>query len=235
MTKQVAIVQSNYVPWKGYFDLIHMTDEFILYDDMQYTKRDWRNRNLIKTPNGLLWLTIPVQVKGRYIQRICDTKIDDPAWGKKHWKIISQNYSKARYFKDYRELFERLYLGTNEEYLSRVNYCFIGVVCDILGIKTKLSWSMDYHLPEEEEELRKTERLVALCKAANATHYISGPSARDYIIRELFDREEIELSYMDYAGYPEYPQLYGKFEHGVSVIDLIFNEGPNATKFMKSY
>lgn len=234
MSKKVLIVQSSYIPWKGYFDLVNRADEFILYDDMQYTRRDWRNRNLIKTPNGLLWLTIPVQVKGKYFQRICDTKINDPSWGEKHWKSISQNYSRARYFKDYREFFERLYLGTNEEYLSRVNYMFIREICGILGIATKLTWSMDYHLPAEEG-LRKTERLVALCKAANATHYISGPSARDYIVRELFDREEIELSYMDYAGYPEYPQLYGKFEHGVSIIDLIFNEGPNATKFMKSY
>jgi hypothetical protein len=233
MEKTVVIVQSCYIPWKGYFDLIHKADEFILYDDMQYTKRDWRNRNVIKTPTGLLWLTIPVQVKGKYFQRICDTKIDDPAWGEKHWNRISQNYSKARYFREYRDLFESLYRGTKEEYLSRVNYVFLRAICDLLGIATKLTWSMDYDLTGEQE-LRKTERLVALCKAAKATHYISGPSAKDYIVKELFDREGIMLSYMDYSGYPEYTQQYGKFEHGVSIVDLLFNEGPNARKFMKS-
>jgi len=230
-TKKVAILQSNYIPWKGYFDLINMVDEFILYDDMQYTRRDWRNRNIIKTANGPLWLTIPVDVKGRYFQAIKDTRIQDPSWAGKHWKSISHNYAKAEFFGRYREVFEGLYRECKgEEFLSKVNYRFLKALCGILGIETELTWSMDYDLAEG-----KTERLVSLCTKAGATHYISGPAAKDYIDDDLFSREGITLSYMDYSGYPEYRQFFGEFRHRVSVIDLIFNEGPEAAKFMLSF
>jgi hypothetical protein len=230
MGKKVAIVQSNYIPWKGYFDLINRVDEFILYDDMQYTRRDWRNRNYIKTPNGLEWLTIPVEVKGKYFQKIKETRVSDPAWAAAHWKTITHNYSKARHFRDHRDRFEALYLGNTEDHLSGINYRFINAVCEVLAIRTRVSWSMDYDLVEG-----KTERLVGLCKAAGASEYISGPSARGYIEDHLFEREGITLSYMDYSGYPEYTQLHGAFEHGVTVLDLIFNEGPDATRYMKSF
>lgn len=229
MGKTVAIVQSNYIPWKGYFDLIDRVDEFILYDDMQYTKRDWRNRNLIKTPRGLEWLTIPVEVKGKYLQKIKETRISDPGWTRAHWTTLVQNYSKAKFFSQYRDLLENLYLGCEEEYLSKVNLRFIEAICGILGIGTRLSWSTDYPLREG-----KTERLVGLCAAAGATHYLSGPSARDYMDETLFAREGIGVSYMSYAGYPEYTQLHGAFQHGVAILDLILNEGPHAMRYLKT-
>ena len=112
--KKIAISQSNYIPWKGYFDLINKVDEFILYDDAQFTRRDWRNRNKIKTPNGLQWLTIPVDVKGKYFQKINETRISDKNWGVKHWHQIKQNYSKARSFKKYKDIFEKLYLDCKQ-------------------------------------------------------------------------------------------------------------------------
>ena len=230
MCKKVAIVQSNYIPWKGYFDLINSVDELILYDDMQYTRRDWRNRNKIKTTSGTKWLTIPVQVKGKYFQKIRETLIGDPQWNQQHWKAILHNYSRANYFRDYKDFFEDLYLNFQEKYLSHVNYRFLTSICQILGIKTKLSWSMDYNIVEG-----KTERLVDLCKQAGATEYLSGPAAKDYIDEELFKKEGIKLSYIDYSGYPEYRQLFPQFEHCVSIIDLIFNEGPNAIRYMKSF
>ena len=229
-TKKVAIVQSNYIPWKGYFDLINLVDEFILFDDMQYTRRDWRNRNLIKTPAGLKWLTIPVAVKGNFFQKIQDTTVSDPRWARKHWESIVHNYSKARHFSLYRDGFETLYLDSQETFLSRINYLFLSAICKILGIETKISWSEDYNLSSG-----KTERLVSLCKQSGATTYISGPAARDYIDEALFTDENIALEYMDYSSYPEYTQLSPPFEHGVSIIDLIFNEGPDATKYMKSF
>jgi hypothetical protein len=228
--KKVAILQSNYIPWKGYFDLINMVDEFILYDDVQYTRRDWRNRNIIKTPNGPLWLTIPVEVKGKYYQSIKETLISDREWNRKHWKMIVHNYTKAPHFKDYCSLFEDLYLVSGESHLSQVNYRFLTAICQLLGIKTKLSWSMDYRLVEGQ-----TERLIDLCKQAGATEYISGPAAKNYIDENLFKAEGISLSYIDYSGYPEYPQLYPPFEHKVSIIDLILNTGPDATKYMRSF
>lgn len=231
MGKKAAIVQSCYIPWKGYFDLIHNVDEFILYDDMQYTRRDWRNRNLIKTPQGLQWLTIPVEVKGKFDQKIKDTRISGGGWAKDHWKSIVHNYASAEYFKQYRTVFEKIYLDCEGEgSLSQVNRKFLNLICEILGIQTKISWSMDYELVEG-----KTEKLVGLCKAAGANFYLSGPAAKDYIEESLFREAGIELHYMDYSRYPEYPQLYGKFEQGVSILDLLFNTGPQAANYMKSF
>jgi len=230
MPKKIAILQSNYIPWKGYFDLINSVDEFILYDDMQYTRRDWRNRNKIKTPNGLIWLTIPVDVKGKYYQKIKDTMISDPQWNITHWKSITRNYTKSKFFSEYKDLFEELYLGCQDLLLSNINYKFLIAICDLLKIKTKISWSIDFNLIEG-----KTERLLDLCKQAQATEYISGPAAKDYLQEDMFSQEGIKLTYMDYSSYPEYEQLFPPFEHGVSILDLIFNEGHNANKFMKSF
>ena len=228
--KKIAILQSNYIPWRGYFDIINMVDEFILYDCMQYTRRDWRNRNKIKTSQGLKWITIPVEVKGKYFQKINETKISDKEWGKKHWSIIKQNYSKAHYFNEFKDIFEELYLKCEEEYLSQINYKFIVTICDILGINTKIRWSSEFNLVEG-----KTEKLLGICKDCEADVYLSGPAAKDYFDEELAKKENIQVEWMDYSGYPEYNQLFKPFEHGVTILDLIFNEGTNATKFMKSF
>ena len=230
MGKTVVIVQSNYIPWRGYFDLTNSADELILYDDAQYTIRDWRNRNIIKTPNGPLWLTIPVKVKGKYYQKIKDTKISDHTWNRKHWASIVHNYAKARYFRQYRQTFEDLYRRKSEEFLSEINYRFIVAICRILGINTRISWSMDYELHGN-----KTERLVHLCQQAGATAYLSGPSAKVYLNEDLFTKKGIAVSYMDYSGYRAYMQFYPPFLSQVSVIDLIFNEGPDAANYMKSF
>lgn len=227
--KKVAIVQSCYIPWKGFFDIIAGVDEFILYDDMQYTRRDWRNRNRIKTAQGVNWLTIPVEVKGRYFQKICETRISEPAWRENHWQNLWTNYRKAPFMALYKDVFEQLYLGSDEFFLSKINYEFIVAICKILHIETPITWAMDYKV-----EGSKTDRLVNLCRAANATHYLSGPSAQGYIESEKFFGESIELEYVDYAGYPEYRQLNGPFDHHVSIVDLLFNAGTDAPKFMKN-
>ena len=229
MIKRVAILQSNYIPWKGYFDLIDRVDEFILYDDMQYTRRDWRNRNKIKTPNGLQWLTIPVEVKGKYFQSIKDTKISNKDWQKKHWATITHNYAKAEYFRDYKDIFESLYLGCDETSLSQINYKFIMTINEILNIQTSIKWSSDFDLVDG-----KTERLLGICKDCKATEYISGPAAQGYLDETLFAGEGIQVAWMNYSGYKEYHQLYPPFEHGVSILDLIFNEGQGARQYMRS-
>jgi hypothetical protein len=228
--KKLAVVQSNYIPWKGYFDLIHSADEFILFDDVQYTRRDWRNRNLIKTPHGLEWLTIPVAVKGQYHQKICDTRVSEPGWGAQHWASLQHNYAKAPHFALYEPVFAPLY-RSDERSLSAINRSFIAAICGILGIATRISWSMDYRPLKEG----KTERLVDLCKRTGATEYLSGPMARDYLEPAQFAAAGIALRFFDYAGYPEYPQRFGKFEHGVTVLDLLFNTGPEARRYMKSF
>ena len=228
--KRVAILQSNYIPWKGYFDLINIVDEFILYDDMQYTKRDWRNRNKIQTPNGLQWLSIPVMVKGKYFQKISNTKISDNSWGKKHWDALKQNYSKAQYFKEYKDIFEELYLNNKDEYLSQVNYKFIEAINKILGISTKIGWSGDFNLMDGQ-----SEKLLGICKDCDADIYLSGPAAKDYLDENIFMRNKIKIEWMNYNNYPVYKQLFEPFDHGVTILDLIFNEGENTTKFMKSF
>ena len=225
--KKVAILQSNYIPWKGYFDMINMVDEFILYDDVQYTRSDWRNRNKIKTPKGTAWLTIAV---GKHYEKINETKISDLQWAKSHWATLKQVYGKAPAFKEYKDPFEEFYLNNTEEYLSQINYKLINIVNEILGIQTKISWSTDYDLIEG-----KTARLVNLVQQAGGSEYISGPAAQDYLEEDLFEKENIKVVWMDYSGYPEYNQLFPPFEHGVTVLDLIFNEGANAIKFMKSF
>ena len=227
--KRIAILQSNYIPWKGYFDLINMVDEFIFYDEVQYTKNDWRNRNKIKTPQGIQWLTIPVRQES-LDQKIKDTKISDKKWNIKHWRTISQNYSKSKYFKDYKDIFEELYLTCDEEYLSEINYKFITTINEILEIKTKLSWSSEFELVDGQ-----TEKLLGICKDCNADIYLSGPAAKDYFNEELAKQENIKVEWMDYSGYKEYEQLNPPFEHGVTILDLIFNKGDRAKEFMKSF
>ena len=230
MTKTVAIVQSSYIPWKGYFDLINMVDEFILFDDVQYTRADWRNRNRIKTKQGLLWLTIPVAVKGKYHQAIKDTTIAEPKWPSEHWRSIVAHYTRAPHFREYADTFGPIYEALDEPSLSRVNRRLIEAICAALGITTKISWSMDYEVVEG-----KTERLVELCRQAGATDYLSGPSAQAYMQPELFEAANVRLHYMDYSDYPEYPQIHPPFEHAVSALDLLFCTGPRAREYMKSF
>jgi len=230
MPKTVAIVQSFYIPWKGYFDLINSADELILFDDMQYARRFWNNRNKIKTARGVIWLSIPVQVKGKFHQAIKDTCICDPQWKHKHWETIKRSYAKAAYFKQYQDLFQSLYLGCEESFLSRINYRFLAAICELLGISTRISWSMEYNLAPG-----KTARLVDLCRQAGADIYVTGPTAKSYLQEELFRQAGIGLKYMDYSGYPVYNQLYAPFVHEVSIIDLIFNTGPQASRYLKSF
>ncbi len=229
-TKTVAIVQSCYIPWKGYFDLIKSADEFILLDDVQYTRRDWRNRNRIKTKSGLLWLSIPVEARGHYHDRIRDITVSQRTWGQRHWASIAANYARARYFTTYAPLLRDLYLDDDDVHLSRINFRFLRRICDILGISTKITWSSDY-----EVRPGRTERLVSLCRQVGATRYLSGPSAKDYLETRLFEKEGIDVAFFDYAGYPEYPQLFPPFAHQVSIIDLILNVGPDAPRYMLSF
>jgi WbqC-like protein family len=228
--KRIAIVQSNYIPWKGYFDLINSVDEFMLYDDVQYTRHDWRNRNKIKTAQGVIWLSIPIEVKGRFHQKIREARVSDGNWQATHWKSIAQAYSKTRYFAQYRERVEELYRRPPTQYLSESNHSFLSALCSLLDIHTPLTWSSDYEIVPG-----KTERLVALCQQAGATEYVSGPAAKNYLDETLFAKVGISVQWVDYSDYPEYRQLFPPFEHAVSVIDLLFNEGPHAWRYMKSF
>lgn len=226
--KKIAILQSNYIPWKGYFDLIASVDEFIIYDEMQYTKNDWRNRNKIKTTNGVEWITIPVRIEN-LSQRICDTQVYDKKWVKKHKATLQTNYAKAECFNEVKDFVFGLYeQAEKRDSLSEINYIFIKGICDFLGIETKIKYSSDYDIG-----IGKSERLVNLCKQSNASVYLSGPSAKGYIDSDLFELNQIELEWMDYSGYKVYNQLFLPFEHSVSILDLIFNVGSDSKNFLK--
>lgn len=226
---RVAIIQSSYIPWKGYFDIIRNVDTFIFYDDVQFTRQDWRTRNRIKTANGLAWLSIPA---GSRIDRlICEVELTSSEWQKKHWTSISQSYAKAPWFKSYRELFEPIYLGRKWTSLSELNQHLIQSISrEILKLTTEFRDSREY-----EVEGSRQDRLLNLLMAAGATDYLSGPSASSYIDPAAFAEKSIGLAYQDYSSYPVYPQLHPPFEHYVSVLDLIFNTGPKAADYIWGY
>jgi hypothetical protein len=228
--KTVAIVQSNYIPWKGYFDLINSVDEFILYDIVQYTRRDWRNRNLIKTRQGLHWLTIPVQVKGRYRQAIQETTITDSGWSRRHFETIRHSYRRAPFFDEYEPFLLDLYRESTDMLLSEVNERFLIAICSRLGIRTAISRADPY-----DSARGRNEQLIALCRKSGALRYVSGPGARSYLDEAQFRAAGIDVHWMDYSDYPEYPQLFPPFVHGVSVIDLLLSVGPAAPRYMKSF
>lgn len=217
-----VILQSSYIPWKGYFDLIHDADVFVFYDDVRFTVCDWRTRNRIKTPQGLLWLSVPAGSNRHRL--ICEVALSDPGWQAKHWKTISQNYSKCPYFKHYRPWFEHLYTGRDWHNLSELNQTFIRIIAtELLGIRTEFRDAREF-----DAQGQKQERLLDILGKLGAQRYISGPAAKDYIDPAAFAAAGIELVWKDYSGYPEYPQRFPPFEHAVSILDLLFNVGPAA-------
>lgn len=219
---RVAAVQSNYIPWKGYFDLIHDVDLFVFYDDNQYTSRDWRNRNRVKTAGGAQWLSIPVgHDRDRLIH---DVGIPDPAWQAKHHQTLVQNYGKCAHFARYRGWLDHVYLEQRWDNLSALNHATIRhIASEFLGIATEFADSRRYAAAG-----LKLDRMVDLVAKTGATAYLSGPAAKDYIVPERFQEHGIALEWKDYAGYPEYAQRFPPFEHGVTILDLLFNTGADA-------
>lgn len=212
-----------------------MVDEFILYDEVQFTKRDWRNRNQIKTANGLQWLTVPVKVKGKFFQAINETEISEKSFAKKHWGTISHAYAKAPHFKEYKDTFADLYNSLNEDLLSQVNYKFITTINEVLGIKTKISWSTDYEALEPKlQEESANNRLIDLCSKSGANVYLSGPAAQCYMDISQFNNQGIDVEWMDYSSYKPYEQIHGEFTHYVTVLDLIFNTGKEAINYIRN-
>ena len=224
--KSVAVLQSNYIPWKGYFDIIHDVDLLVFYDDVQFTKNDWRNRNKIKAVGGTQWLTVPVgQSQDRLV---CEVSIADRRWQTKHFKTLCQIYGKTPHFARYRPYLEHVYLAQTWDSLSTLNQTVIRELArEHLGIATAFTDSREW-----DAEGQKQVRLLDLLKKCGAQRYVSGPSARAYIEAEDFARGGIELVYKDYSGYPEYPQVHPPFNHQVSILDLLVQTGPDAPWFI---
>ncbi|MGY4237956.1 hypothetical protein ACVIIW_006903 [Bradyrhizobium sp. USDA 4449] len=224
----ISIIQSCYIPWKGFFDLIGQCDEYVIFDRMQFVKRHWHNRNRIKTANGLEWLTIPVITKGRFDQAIDEVEIEKP-WAEKHWRALELAYRRAPFFETLAPLVQGWYERADKEmFLTDINELFTREIAALLRMRTRIVRDTDY-----PAEGAKTARLIAIAAAAGADRYLSGPSARAYLDESLLATAGIATEWMSYEGYLEYPQLHGQFEHALSVLDLLFNAGPEAPRFVR--
>ena len=222
---KVGILQSNFLPWRGYFDFIRETDLFILHDDLQFTKGDWRNRNKIKTPRGVAWITVPVHYR-HTSQSIEETSIDySVPWVHKMLNRIRESYRRAPCFEPYFSELADLLIQPAAS-ISDLNLRLINWVCSKLEIDTPIKMSRGY-----KPQGAKTERLIGILQQVKATTYLSGPAAKVYLLPELFNQAGIQLEYKQYE-YPEYDQLYPPFESKVSVIDLLFMKGKNAIIYM---
>lgn len=222
---KAAIIQSSFIPWKGYFDIIHDVDKFVFLEDVQYTKHDWRSRNRVKTTGGARWLSVPVA--GGISQRICDAKIDySQKWHEKHMRTLHHSYASCDFYGSYRDEIFSVF-NKKHETISDLNITMIKKLSSLLGIETEFINSRDL-----EATGTRDDRLISICERVGADSYLSGPSAKAYIVREKFDGAGIRLEYKDYGGYPAYKQPWGQFDPFVSVIDLIFCCGEKAPYYI---
>ena len=222
MSCAVGIVQSAYLPWKGYFDIIRKCDKFVFFDTVQFSKRSWVSRNRIKSPLGSRWISVPVS--GSTSQSIREVTISKEGWVDSHLASIRQSYSTTPHHYSVEEMI----LSSEEKcngLISNFNISFISMVCDYLNIPTEL-----INASEIPQSGVRSDLLISICRHLGATKYVSGPAAKSYIGDE-FDIAGIELEWMDYSNYPEYEQLHGDFEHQVSIVDLISMEGKGSSKF----
>ena len=225
---KVAMMQPDYIPWKGIFDLIHRVDKFVFYDDVQYTTRDWRNRNVVPSQSGAVWLTVPVLSKGKREQLIKDVVINpNQNWQKKHFRTLELTYAKAPFFSQYRYLLEDFYLSRRWENLSEFDIYTTCRICEILGIRTEFYKASDLNCSGSKDG----EKVIKICKKLNCDYFINGPASKKFMNERQFDAADIQLDYIEYT-YPEYRQMTRPFCHNVSVLDLLFNTGDDAPYYI---
>lgn len=222
-----VILQPSYIPWRGYFHQIQKADFFVFYDDVQYDRRGWRNRNQIKTPWGPQWLTVPVKNKGNYHSAIQEIEIDwERPWTRKHELTIHQAYQRAPYYNQWAHFLKDIYCQT-PTHLAPFTMDLTVELARRLGIShTSFLRSSELSVPGY-----RTERLVALVRHLGCDKYVTGPSAKAYLEEYRFAEAGITLEYMAYE-YQEYPQLYPPFVPNVSVLDLLLMTGPEASKYI---
>jgi len=217
---RIGILQPGYLPWLGFFEQMYKSDVFVIYEDVQYDKHGWRNRNRIKTANGVQWLTVPILVKFEEHPLISEVEVDNKQnWRKKHLSAIQQSYSKAPFYKEYADIFEEAY-SRDWEYLIDIDMYFITKLSECLGMGSKKiirSSTLD-------ATGDRVERLVNICKMFKADTFYEGAAGRNYLDEKHFAGHGIRLEFQDYK-HPIYNQLYGDFVPYLSVIDLLFNHG----------
>ena len=228
-TKTLVVLQPSYLPWLGFFDQLARCDVFVYYDDVQFDKHGWRNRNRIKTQYGPTWLTVPVLHSGLPDMRINETMIDtSKSWVRKQLGTLRQHYAKAPYFENYFSVIEDILLQPWER-LVDLNYRLIEEIATWLAIPTLRLCSSTLPVPGD-----RNSRLVSLCKYFNTTNYLSGNSAQRYLDIEMFARAGIHVEWQNYQ-HPTYPQLYGDFTPNLSVIDLLFNLGSESKRYFRPH
>jgi hypothetical protein len=226
---RLVVLQSSYIPWKGYFDLLDSADLFVVYDSVQYTKNDWRNRNVLVGADGPIWLTIPIETAGRAGQSIAEATVSDPRWARKHWTTVQQSLGRRPYFASYADEWETWYsLAAKERHLHDINGIFLRGLADQLGITTRVVDDTDLPFGGESP----TARLVSLCRAAGATTYLTGPAGLRYMDLDQFRDAAIAVEVIDYSAYPIYSQRVEQFTHGVSVLDVLANTGGAAASHL---
>jgi hypothetical protein len=224
---RVTILQPSYLPWLGFFDQMSRSDKFVLLDDVQYTRRDWRNRNRVRVNEGWAWLTVPILQKSKFKQKLLETRIDNSIpWRTKHLQTLRQHYCKAPFFDKYFYRYQKIY---DRDWKFLFDLCLETIILlkEELGIKTPLLRSSQMKTLGE-----KTERLLSICRKLGATHYLSGESASDYILEESFSSQNIELEYQKYK-HPLYPQRYPGFVPQLSALDLLFNCGEQSLNILR--
>ena len=226
---RIGILQPGYLPWLGFFEQMHKSDVFVIYDDVQYDKNGWRNRNRIKTANGIQWLTVPVLRKFEQHPMIKDVLIDNTVnWRKKHLLSIKQSYAKAAFFKKYESMLDDAY-SRSWDRLVDIDMFFILKFAESLGIDTKkIIRSSSLNIAGD-----RIERLVKICLHFGADIFFEGASGRNYIDPEVFLTHGINVEFQNYL-HPTYKQLYGDFVPYLSVVDLLFNCGDNSLSILAS-
>jgi len=224
--KKVAILQSAYIPWKGYFHIIKNVDVFVFLDNVQYSNCDWRNRNRIKTASGNIWLTIPNDESQS--KQIEDVVIDySSGWNEKHYRSLLHSYGKSVFFEDYHSFIRTFLLDRIFEKLSDLNQFIIKEISKMLGISTEFRNASEFDIQKG-----KNEKIISIVKQLDGNYYLSGPAAENYINLKMFKENGIYLEYMNYSDYLDYKQLWGEFCHFVSILDLLFCTGPEAPYYI---
>jgi hypothetical protein len=223
---RVGVIQSSYVPWRGYFDFIQSVDRFVIYDDVQFSPGSWRNRNRVKTEKGLKWLTVPVK---KHLGLAVDETLIEHAhpWVEQNRGLLKSSLGKSPFFRDAVELWEQA-VGEPSKTIAELNVRLIREICAYLNIGTPLVFAREFQLTGN-----KTDRLIQLLRRIGATTYVSGPTAKGYLDETAFRENGIRLEYKSYV-YEPYPQPFGPFEGAVSVLDLIANVGPRSRDFLHS-
>ena len=227
---KIAISQSNYLPWKGYFDLIQSVDEFVFFDEVQFTRRDWRNRNVIRNLNKKNWITVPVKNKGNYKEIISNIEVYNNNWKNSHLDLIKQCYSKSEHFEEVYNFFSGCYSNLNTDKLSEINKSIIIKICNFLNFNTPFVDSKN--IDKTKNKISASERLLEICISRKANIYVSGSAAKNYLDEKLFNKSGVEVNWFDYGNSKVYKQPFKDFYENLSIVDCLMNCGKDKDKFL---